>query len=236
MSAHLANSLANSLNTVASASFARRSWPMAAMESRIGGDGALATTGAVLQFFQDCEIYGEGDAADSFFQVVEGVVRTCKFLSDGRRQIDGFHVAGDVFGFEAGTERRMSAEAVCDCRLTSHRRHGPDGLAADPALMQQLFSYAVRSMTRAQDHSLLLGRKSAVEKVAAFLVDWAQHSAGCHAITLAMTRQDIADYLGLTIETVSRTLSQLERDAVIEIPTARQIRIKNPAALRSLNS
>ena len=232
MSAHSASSL----NTAASASFVRRSWPIAAIGGRIDGGGALASTGTVLHFFQDREIYGEGDAADSFFQVVEGVVRTCKFLSDGRRQIDGFHVAGDVFGFEAESARRMSAEAVCDCTLTSHRRRGLEGMAADPALLQQLFSYAMRSVTRAQDHSLLLGRKSAVEKVAAFLVEWAQHSAGCHAITLAMTRQDIADYLGLTIETVSRTLSQLERDAVIEIPTARQIRFKNPAALHNLNS
>ena len=205
--------------------------------------GALATMGPMLCFAQDREIYGEGDAADSFFQVVEGVVRTCKFLSDGRRQIDAFHVAGDVFGFEAGVEHRLSAEAVCDCRLASHRRRGVEELAAtDPALSRQLFSVAMQSMTRAQDHSLLLGRRSAVEKVAAFLMEWAGHAAGCQTITLAptitlaMTRQDIADYLGLTIETVSRTLSQLERDAVIEIPTARQIRLKNLAALHSLKS
>ncbi len=190
----------------------------------------------MVRFTQDREIYGEGAAADVFFQVVEGVVRTCKFLSDGRRQIDGFHVAGDVFGFEAGAEYRLSAEAVCDCSLAFHRRRGLEGLAAnDLALSQQLLSYAMQGMTRAQDHSLLLGRRSAVGRVAAFLVEWAQHCAGGETIVLAMTRQDIADYLGLTIETVSRTFSQLERDGVIEIPTARQIHLKNPAALRSLS-
>jgi len=232
MSAHLASST----TAYAPASFARHPWSTPATDGRIDREGASAA-GVVLCFAQDREIYGEGDAADSFFKVAEGVVRTCKFLSDGRRQIEGFHVAGDVFGFEAGAGHRLSAEAVCDCRVTSHRRRGLEGLAAaDLALSRQLLSYAMRGMTRAQDHSLLLGRKSAVEKVAAFLMEWAQHSVGCQTITLAMTRQDIADYLGLTIETVSRTLSQLERDAVIEIPTARQIRFKNSAALQGLNS
>ena len=244
MSAYLASSTYSYAPTV----FAPNSWSATATDGRSDRDGASAAA-VVLCFAQDREIYGEGDAAESFFKVAAGVVRTCKFLSDGRRQIEGFHVAGDVFGFEAGAEHRLSAEAVCDCRLTSHRRRGLEGLAAtDLALSQQLLSYAMRGMTRAQDHSLLLGRKSAVEKVAAFLMEWAQHSAGCQTITLAptitlvptitlaMTRQDIADYLGLTIETVSRTLSQLERDAVIEIPTARQIRFKDPAALQGLHS
>jgi CRP/FNR family transcriptional regulator, nitrogen fixation regulation protein len=232
MSAHLVN-LASSAAPVV---FAHDPWSNVATDGRIDWNDALAATGCMLHFTQDREIYGEGDAAEVFFKVVEGVVRTCKFLSDGRRQIDAFHVAGDVFGFEAGAEYRLSAEAVCNCTLTAHRRQGIDARAAnDLALSQQLFLHAMRSMARAQDHSLLLGRRSAVEKVAAFLVEWAQHSAGGETIVLAMTRQDIADYLGLTIETVSRTLSQLERDAVIEIPTARQICIKDPAALRSLN-
>ena len=235
--------LASPATIAASPAFAHDPWNDAATDGRIDRDDALAATGHLVQFAQDREIYGEGDKAAVFFKVVEGVVRTCKFLSDGRRQIDAFHVAGDVFGFEAGSEYRLSAEAVCNCRLTSHRRRGLEELAAtDLALSQQLFSYAMRGMTRAQDHSLLLGRRSAVEKVAAFLVEWARHAGGRHTITLAqtitlaMTRQDIADYLGLTIETVSRTLSQLERDGVIEIPTARQIRLKDLAALHSLKS
>jgi len=225
--------LGSSMTGAALPVFAHGSWKNATIER----DGASATTGCSVQFAQDREIYGEGDTATVFFKVVEGVVRTCKFLSDGRRQIDAFHVAGDVFGFEAGVEYRLSAEAVCNCRLTSHRRRGLEELAAtDLALSQQLFLYAMQGMARAQDHSLLLGRRSAVEKVAAFLVEWARHAGGCQTIILAMTRQDIADYLGLTIETVSRTLSQLERDAVIEIPTAREIRLKDLAALHSLKS
>ena len=192
---------------------------------------------AVLHFPQDREIYGEGDAAGAFFKVVSGVVRTCKFLSDGRRQIDAFHVAGDVFGFEAGAAYRCSAEAVNDCTLNTYRRHGADRLAAnDIGAAQQLFSYAMQGMARAQDHSLLLGRKNAAEKVAAFLLQCARQPAGSDTVALAMTRQDIADYLGLTIETVSRTLSQLERDGVIALPSPRQIRLKDVAALRELNA
>lgn len=202
-----------------------------------GWERTLSTTGSVLHFLQDREIYGEGDEAETFFKIVSGVVRTCKFLSDGRRQIDAFHVAGDIFGFEPGAEHRLSAEAVSECTVISYRRRGVERLAAsNEALSRQLFSYAMHNMARAQDHSLLLGRKSAVEKVVAFLMEWADHTPRSGTIALAMTRQDIADYLGLTIETVSRTLSQLERDAMIELSTARQIRFRNPAGLRALNA
>jgi len=202
-----------------------------------GWDRMLPTTGAVLHFTQDREIYREGYAAETFFKIVSGVVRTCKFLSDGRRYIDAFHAEGDLFGFEPGEERRLSAEAVSDCSVIAYRRRGIERLAAtDSALSQQLFSYAMRSMARAQDHSILLGRKSAIEKVVAFLMQWAERSPLTETIALAMTRQDIADYLGLTIETVSRTFSQLERDAVIELPTARQVHFKDPAALRALSA
>lgn len=206
-------------------------------DAQDGRRQALPASGPALHFVQDREIYGEGDAVGTFFKVVSGVVRTCRFLSDGRRQIDAFHVAGDIFGLEPGEERRMSAEAVSDCTVMSYRRRDVERLAAgNDVLSRQLFSYAMRNMARAQDHALLLGRKSAVEKVVAFLMEWAEHSPRSGTVALAMTRQDIADYLGLTIETVSRTLSQLERDAVIELPTARQIRFKNPAALRTLNA
>jgi CRP/FNR family transcriptional regulator, nitrogen fixation regulation protein len=215
---------------------ARGPWANASTDGSFVPGGGLRAIGPVMHFAQDRDIYGEGDDADVFFKVVSGVVRTCKFHSDGRRQIDSFHVAGDVFGLEAGMERSLCAEAVCDCTVISYRRRGLEMLAADDeSLSRQLFSYAMRSLARAQEHSLLLGRRSAVEKVAAFLIGWAEYAPESKVISLAMTRQDIADYLGLTMETVSRTLSQLERDALIEIPTARQIRMKNLTALRNLN-
>jgi len=202
-----------------------------------GLERVLSTSGSVLHFMQDCQIYGEGEPAETFFKIVSGAVRTCKFLSDGRRQIDAFQIEGDIFGLEAGEEHRLSAEALSDCTVISYRRRVVERLAAsDDVLSRQLFSYAMHNMTRAQDHALLLGRRSAVEKVVAFLLEWADRSPCTGTIALAMTRQDIADYLGLTIETVSRTLSQLERDSMIELSAVRQIRFTNPAALRALTS
>lgn len=236
MSSQLARS-ATPASSIAPGVIARRASEHETAENRTASDGGLTTTGSVLHFVQDREIYGEGDEAEFFFKVISGVIRTCKFLSDGRRQIDGFHVAGDLFGFEAGEDYRLSAEAVCDCTVIVYRRRGVEKLAANnEGFSQQLFSFAMQSMSRAQDHSLLLGRRSAVEKVAAFLIEWAQRTPASTTITLAMTRQDIADYLGLTIETVSRTLSQLERDALIALTSARQIHVKDPQALYALNA
>ena len=120
--------------------------------------------------------------------------------------------------------------------MIAYRKNKQDLFAGNDALLsRELLSFAMRGMARAQDHSLLLGRRSAVEKVVAFLLDWAEKSADQKTISLAMSRQDIADYLGLTIETVSRTLSQLERDAMIALPSARQIRLRNLDALQDLS-
>lgn len=191
--------------------------------------------GSVHNFTQDQEIFSEGANADCFYKVVSGVVRTCKFLVDGRRQIEAFHIPGDVFGLESALEYRLSAEAVSDCTVIAFRKSRLDRLAvSDENLSQELLTFAMHSMIRAQEHSLLLGRRSAVEKVAGFLLAWSEKSTNHGTVSLAMTRQDIADYLGLTIETVSRTLSQLERDNVIDLPSARQIRVRNLETLEDL--
>ena len=193
--------------------------------------------GSVLDFVQNRVIYGEGDDANSFYKVALGVVRTCRFLSDGRRQIDAFYVAGDVFGLEAGAEHSFSAEAVTGSSIVSYRRRDLAALTANnEGFSQQLFTYAMQRLARAQEHAVLLGRRSAVEKVAAFLIDWAAYSPETTIIALEMTRQDIADYLGLTVETVSRTFSYLERKALIERPSARQIKLKDRKRLRDLSS
>jgi CRP/FNR family transcriptional regulator, nitrogen fixation regulation protein len=193
------------------------------------------SVGSVQHFVQDREIFAQGDDADYFFKLVSGVIRTCKFLADGRRQIDAFYVAGDVFGFEPGDEHRLSAEVVTDCTVIAYRKIKTDPFAgADRHLSRELLDFAMRGMAQAQNHSLLLGRRSAMEKVAGFLLDWTRKSADRRQISLAMTRQDIADYLGLTIETVSRTLSQLERDHVIELPSARHIKLRNLDQLEEL--
>ena len=210
----------------------RATWHSTGSSSVLG----LPVTGAVRDVAQDRVIYGEGDAANFFFKVALGVVRTCKHLSDGRRQIDDFYVPGDVFGLEAGADHSLSAEAACACSIISYRRHDLATLVSDNELSYQFFCYAIQRLARAQEHAILLGRRRAVEKVAAFLIAWAAYSPMKNIIILEMTRQDIADYLGLTIETVSRKLSQLEQKAFIELPTARQIKLKDRTGLRNLSS
>jgi CRP/FNR family nitrogen fixation transcriptional regulator len=195
----------------------------------------LRTAGTVINVAESREIFAEGDETDVFYKVISGVVRVCKFLSDGRRQIEAFHVAGDVFGFEMGNERILSAEAVSDCTLLSYRRRSVETLAQkDENITRQLFQFAMQNLAHAQGHSLLLGRRGAAEKMASFLLGQAERSADKRTINLAMTRQDIADYLGLTIETVSRSLSQFEREGVIALTNIREVCLKNIETLEDL--
>jgi CRP/FNR family nitrogen fixation transcriptional regulator len=197
----------------------------------------LELTGVTVHAAADHQIYAEGDEARCFYKVVRGVVRTCRFLSDGRRQIDAFHREGDVFGFEAGADHRMSAEAVTECTVIAYRRRGLETMISqDDRLGRWFFAHAMTCMATAREHSLLLGRASAAQKIAAFLLEVEDREGGGAVVDLMMSRQDIADYLGLTIETVSRTLSQLERDGVIGLPSARRVVLKDRRMLRGLNA
>jgi CRP/FNR family nitrogen fixation transcriptional regulator len=198
---------------------------------------ALGLTGVTMNVAADHQIYAEGDEARCFYKVVSGVVRTCRFLSDGRRQIDSFQREGDVFGFEPGADHRMAAEAVTECILVAYRRRGLETMVSqDDRLGRWFFAHAMTCMASAREHSLLLGRASAAQKIAAFLLEVAARDSSTLVVDLMMSRQDIADYLGLTIETVSRTLSQLERDGVIGLPSARRVVLKDRRTLRALNA
>ncbi|HEX3983039.1 MAG TPA: helix-turn-helix domain-containing protein [Acidisoma sp.] len=182
---------------------------------------------SVVYYAANQQIYGESDIATRFYSVISGTVRTCRFLIDGRRQIDGFHCAGDIFGIEAGATHAFSAEAVSDCTLAAFRQHNVAAMTLHNAeLSRLLFSYATRSMRRAQEHALLLGIRSAQERVATFLMGWAKQCKGGTVAELAMTRQDIADHLGLTIETVSRTFTVLEQEKRITMRNPRQVHIQ----------
>lgn len=188
---------------------------------------------------KDEQLFAEGDEAEFFYKVVSGSMRTYKLLSDGRRQIDAFHLAGDIFGLETAMEHRFSAEALADTTLLAFRRSRLAELSADdPAFGEQVMSAMMRSLERAQDHMLLLGRKSAQEKIATFLLDMAARiSCDCRHVDLPMQRSDIADHLGLTIETVSRTLTQLVRNGLIRLRTgSRSVDLCNLAALRQLDA
>jgi CRP/FNR family nitrogen fixation transcriptional regulator len=208
-----------------------------ALPLRKSVDAAPSTVGSVQSFAKDEEIFAEGDKAAYVYKVLSGVVRTSKLLSDGRRQIDAFHLAGDIFGIEAGDEYRFCAESVGNCVVVAYRRSHLAALTgSDAQLGEDMTMGMMRSLVRAQNHMLLLGRKSALEKIATFLLDMAERTADDSTLDLPMSRTDIADHLGLTIETVSRSFTQLERQGIIGLPSARRIVLSNRAALERLNA
>ncbi len=220
---------------------AATSQPLDIFENRIlsvsgsGYLGDLRVAGRTRHFLRDREIYSEGDAADYVFKVETGVVRSYTVLRDGRRQIDAFHGPGGVFGLEHGTAYRLSAAAASDCVLISYRRCNLEKLAAhNEQVSLQLFSSLLCSLAHAQEHAISLGRRSAIEKVAIFIIGYAKPATGGNDILLAMSRKDIADYLGLTIETVSRAFAHLEHGAFIELRGTRQVSIVDMVGLRGL--
>ena len=181
--------------------------------------GLIAAQLAVVEFDypKGSEIFGSSETAEYVYQVIDGAVRTYNVLSDGRRQIGAFHLPGDIFGLEFDNTHRFSAEAVIATKLRLVRRHSLERLAqADSATMLFLLRTASESLDRAEDRLLLLGQKSALERVSAFLVEMGVRSTATGMLALPMTRLDIADYLGLTIETVSRTLTQLKKLGLIK--------------------
>ena len=203
-------------------------------ESSLGVSFALM--GATLNFGRNVEVFGEGEEAEYFYQIKTGCVRAYRVLNDGRRQVCAFYLPGDIFGIEAGDEHSFSAEAIVPSTITVVKRSLIQSRASgDSTLARQLFDLSVGELRRAQGHVLLL-IKSAQERVAGFLLEMASRKKTVGEIELPMSRQDIADYLGLTIETVSRTLTQLEDAATIALPTSRRILLRNRAALARLNS
>jgi CRP/FNR family nitrogen fixation transcriptional regulator len=197
--------------------------------------GSIELMGASMSFARNEEIYGEGEPADYLYKIISGTVRTSKILADGRRQIGAFYLPGDVFGLETGEEHAFSAEAIADAKVLVIRRSAVVALAQrDNNVAHQLWALTARELRRVQDHALLL-IKTAQERVVGFLLDMADRARAGNEVELPMSRQDIADYLGLTIETVSRTMTQLTTTAAIDVPSSRRIVLRDRAALRRLN-
>jgi CRP/FNR family nitrogen fixation transcriptional regulator len=174
------------------------------------------------------EIYGEGAPANRLFRVIFGAVRLYRLLPDGRRQIGAFYLPGEVFGFEAKTRHRFFAEAILSTGLETIPP------SADPEFTRALLSVALSTLARTQLHLEVLGRQMACERVAAFLVDIAERSGGERVLTLPMQRADIGDYLGLTVETVSRIFSKMKEAGLIRLPNSRRVEILDETALRRL--
>jgi len=198
--------------------------------------GSIELIGVPMPFARNEEIYGEGEPADYVYKVMSGAVRTYKVLNDGRRQISAFHLPGDIFGLEAGDDHTFSAEAISQTTVLFIKRSTVTALAAkDSNVARQLWNLTACELQRMQDHVMLL-IKSAQERVVSFLLQMARRIPGANEIELPMSRQDIADYLGLTIETVSRTLTQLETRATISLPSSRRIVLRNRSVLNRMNA
>jgi CRP/FNR family transcriptional regulator, anaerobic regulatory protein len=179
-------------------------------------------------------IFWEGDAADSVFEVVSGTLRLHKLLPDGRRQVTGFLCAGHLIGLAPEGTWVYTAEAITDVTLCRYRRPAFERLIDTvPGFARRVLTVTSHELRVAQDQMLLLGRKTAAERVASFLLLMAEQQGG-EEISVPMGRNDIADYLGLTVETVCRTLTQLKRSEMIELPTHGHIVIRDRDELEEL--
>lgn len=185
---------------------------------------------------KDTQVYGEESPADYVYQVATGAVRRYGLLADGRCQIAAFHLPGDVFGLESSTIRRMAADAVVETTLRRVKRRSlVQAAATDMVVSRSLWQMAATRLRHAEDHLLLLGRKTATERVAAFLLEMDRRLTGTGKLPLPMGRRDIGDYLGLTLETVSRALSQFHDQGVLDFSDARHIVLRNRTLLLNLN-
>ena len=196
---------------------------------------ALESIGTRLNFARNEEIYAEGDSGDCWYKVVSGTVRICKLLADGRRHIGEFCFRGDCFGIDGGGERLYSAEAVDDVIVMGFQLKATERLIdQNLALARLLRDTTLRDLANAHGRTLLLGRMTAPERVAAFLLEMFERRDRTKALDLPMSRDDIADYLGLTIETVCRVMSNFKRNGTIDIPTPHRIELRDRLALSAV--
>ncbi len=210
--------------------------PVTTPDPSLGLLASIDLMGLVMPFARNEEIYGEGESAEYAYKVLSGSVRVYKVLNDGRRQINAFYLPGDIFGLEPGDGHAFSADAIADSNILVVKRSAVAALTArDIKSAQQLWALTARELQYMQEHVVLLV-KSARERIASFLLQMGHRIASTNEIELPMSRQDIADYLGLTIETVSRTLTQLENSAAIALPASRRIVIRNRSALAQLDA
>ena len=207
----------------------------------LGEHDGLSRAQVILSEFKysrGTEIFGEAEQAEYVYQVVEGGVRSYKLLSDGRRQIGAFHLVGDIFGLENGAVHRFTAEAIVDTTVRLAKRVNLEHVArADALVARDLLSMTTSNLQHAENHMLLLGRKTSLERVAAFLLEMDSRLTAAGVMALPMSRRDIADYLGLTLETVSRALSCLHGKGLLDFlgQTQRQIVLRNRSELAKLD-
>jgi len=198
-----------------------------------GGDPRSTASSEILStvtlFPAGAEIYAEGEKCGTFYQVEFGAVRVYRLSVDGRRQILAFHLAGETFGLEPFQTHHFFAEATCATGIRMRRTAPMQDRAAE-----DLLPMALTGLVRAQEHLLVLGRQNSLERVAAFLLDLSERQGGLGEVELPMSRIDIADYLGLTIETVSRSFSKLRQKGIIRLSSMRSVEFVRPQCLRDM--
>jgi CRP/FNR family nitrogen fixation transcriptional regulator len=196
-----------------------------ALDPKVSAVLSQSQPGAVNFYPSDATIYAQGDNAGHLYMVEFGTVRISRITADGRRQITSFCLAGDVFGLEEGDEHEFSAESVDGAGIRVLRPLNAARFA------ESLLSLALRRFTQVQKHILLLGRLGANEKMAHFLVDMMDRQGGDDIVNLPMQRGDIADYLGITFETVSRVLRVFKDRGIIRLNTISQVEILDEDSL-----
>ncbi len=195
---------------------------------------ALEPFATRFEITRNREIYAEGDSANCWYKVVSGAVRISKLLADGRRYIAEFCLPGDCFGFDSAPLRPFSAEAVTDSVVVRLPRAAGERLIdQNPALGREWRESILRELAQAHGRMLLLGRMTASERVAAFLLEMCERCEQPDRLDLPMSRNDIADYLGLTTETVCRVLSGFRREGVIAAPDPHRIFLLDRATLET---
>ena len=183
-------------------------------------------------------LFFEGDPVERLYEVKSGILRLTRLLEDGRRQVISFGYPGDVVGFPSGGLHHTDCDVLMDGTLQPYSRCALEQGNRDPDLHQRLMQAALREISAMQDHFMMLGRKSSVERVASFLCVLAERvgqDVGPHRqVALPMSRADIADFLGLTTETISRSLTHLRKAKVIAIENIHTVIILEPKDLLCL--
>jgi CRP-like cAMP-binding protein len=196
---------------------------------------ALDCVGTVMSLRRNDVLFREYDQADHYFKVVTGAVRSSKLLADGRRHVSEFYLPGDFIGLDADTSYFFSAEVMADTTVVRYARRKVDALALqEPRIGRQLLSIACHGFSAARHQLVLLGRMTAEERIASFLLDLVERIGSADRVSLPMSRTDIGDHLGLTMETVSRGLNLLKREGVIALENSQQILIVDREALEDI--
>lgn len=211
---------------VAGAALARsgqaRALPMHPIPER--GAGELERMGVAMLCRKGQALVQEGDRAEYIYKVTSGALRAVRLLPDGRRYIANFLMPGDFIGLTEGDGYAHSIEAISDAGLLRYARSSFESLLdRDPRAGRRFFGVMCKELTAVQDRLLLLGRKTATERLASFILAMADRKAGANGngqarVELPMNRSDMADYLGLRIETICRLLTDLKSRRIIDLP------------------